>query len=82
MEKESTNQFVILPKKEVGDQLQKYEILISEERLQNSKNKLIINHKLNINFKILPRITLRRIYCFCRCFTTTAVLIRTKTMTY
>lgn len=33
MEKESTNQFVILPKKEVGDQLQKYEILISEERL-------------------------------------------------
>ena len=28
MEKESINQFVILPKKEVGDQLQKYEILI------------------------------------------------------
>ena len=28
MEKESVNQFVILPKKEVGDQLQKYEILI------------------------------------------------------
>lgn len=28
MEKETTNQFVILPKKEVGDQLQKYEILI------------------------------------------------------
>ena len=27
MEKESINQFVILPKKEVGDQLQKYEIL-------------------------------------------------------
>ena len=28
MEKESINQFVILPKKEIGDQLQKYEILI------------------------------------------------------